>query len=230
MYPEIASLFDGGHTTCLEKGEVLFRNAEPIRFMFLVEDGCVELMRHTRSGTRLALSRVRSGNVLAEASAYAEVYHCDGVSLDRSSVKRVSTNEFQQKLTADASLQYIWAKTLAHELQAVKIAPDLSDLTEMLTLQSIHNLVLGAREKSWAASECVGRLLERTQILAHESERLERFPGAGFLRVRQRSAFSSFSIPNEPPNSALWDLYDGVNPRQPVVVAGLPATSRSENQ
>lgn len=135
MYPEIASLFDGGHTTCLEKGEVLFRNAEPIRFMFLVEDGCVELMRHTRSGTRLALSRVRSGNVLAEASAYAEVYHCDGVSLDRSSVKRVSTNEFQQKLTADASLQYIWAKTLAHELQAARMN------AEMRTLRTVAEKV-----------------------------------------------------------------------------------------
>jgi CRP-like cAMP-binding protein len=93
-----------------------------------VEEGCVELVRHTRSGTRLVLSRVRPGNVLAEASAYAEVYHCDGVSLARSRVKRVSTTEFQQKLASNANLQYVWAKALAHELQAARTNAEVRTL------------------------------------------------------------------------------------------------------
>lgn len=96
--------------------------------MFIVEDGCVELVRHTRSGARLVLSRVRPGYVLAEASAYAEVYHCDGVSQARSRVKRVSTTEFQQKLAANPALQYVWAKALAHELQATRMNAEVRTL------------------------------------------------------------------------------------------------------
>ena len=128
MYPEIVTLFDDAQTTCLAKGQALFRNAEPVRFMFIVEEGCVELVRHARSGTRLVLSRVRPGYVLAEASAYAEAYHCDGVSLARSRVKRVSTTEFQQKLAANANLQYVWAKALAHELQAARMNAEVRTL------------------------------------------------------------------------------------------------------
>ena len=60
MYPEIVTLFDDAQTTCLAKGQALFRNAEPVRFMFIVEEGCVELVRHARSGTRLVLSRALS--------------------------------------------------------------------------------------------------------------------------------------------------------------------------
>ncbi len=128
MYPEIAALFDDAQTTCLAKGQVLFRNAEPVRSMFIVEEGSVELVRHARSGTRLVLSRVRPGYVLAEASAYAKVYHCDGVSLSRSRVKRVSISEFQQKLTSNADLQYVWAKALAHELQAARMNAEVRTL------------------------------------------------------------------------------------------------------
>lgn len=128
MYPEIITLFEDAQTTCLAKDQVLFRNADPVRFMFIVEEGCVELVRHARSGARLVLSRVKPGYVLAEASAYAEVYHCDGVSIGPSRVKRVPTTEFQQKLAANANLQYVWAKSLAHELQAARMNAEMRSL------------------------------------------------------------------------------------------------------
>lgn len=128
MYPQIIALFDDADITCLQKGDVLFRNAEQVKFMFLVEVGCVELVRHSRSGARLILSRVGSGSVLAEASGYAKAYHCDGVSLGPSRVKRIPTTEFQQRLTEDASLQYAWAKALAHELQAARMNAEVRSL------------------------------------------------------------------------------------------------------
>jgi len=96
--------------------------------MYIVEEGCMELVRHTRSGTRLVLSRVRPRYVLAEASAYAETYHCDGVSLGPSRLKRVSITEFQQRLAENTNLQYVWAKTLAHELQAARMNAEIRTL------------------------------------------------------------------------------------------------------
>jgi len=128
MYPEISTLFDDAQTTSLAKGQVLFRNAEPVNFMYIMEEGCVELVRYTQSGTRLVLSSVRPGYVLAEASVYAETYHCDGVSLARSRVRRISTAEFQQKLAANPNLYYVWAKTLAHELQAARMNAEIRTL------------------------------------------------------------------------------------------------------
>ena len=102
---------------------------------------------------------------------------------------------------------------LAHELHAVKVKGDLSDITEKLTLEGIKNLILDARDEGRATSECVDQLLDRTKLLVHEAERLQRFPRAGLLRVRQRMAFGSFSIPDEPSNSRIWDVRDGPKPR-----------------
>ncbi len=128
MNSEIASLFVDGHSTRFEKGDVLFQSGEQTQFMFLVEDGHVELVRHTRSGTRLVFSRVGAGFVLAEASAYAEVYHCDGVSLGQSRAKRISTAVFHQRLASDTSLQYVCAKALAHGLQAARMNAEVRTL------------------------------------------------------------------------------------------------------
>jgi len=98
---------------------------------------------------------------------------------------------------------------LAHELHAVKIKPDLSDLSARLTRDGIDNLVFRARQDGRASFECADTLLDRTALLVREAQRLRHFPRAGCLRVRQRMAFSSFSIPDEPPGSERWNVRNG---------------------
>ena len=102
---------------------------------------------------------------------------------------------------------------LAYELHAEKVRRNLSDLDEKLTLKSIENLVAEARKEHRFTSECVDQLLDRTKLLVNEAERLQRFPRAGLLRVRQRMAFSSFSIPDEPSGSSIWNARDGAKSR-----------------
>jgi len=102
---------------------------------------------------------------------------------------------------------------LAHELHAVKIKPDLSDLSAHLTRDGIDNLVFRARQEARATFECADSLLDRTALLVREAQRLRHFPRAGCLRVRQRMAFSSFSIPDEPPGSERWTLRNGPRSR-----------------
>jgi CRP-like cAMP-binding protein len=128
MYPTIVTLFDDAASSTLEKDELLFRSGEPISFMYLVERGALQLVRHTLSGSRLVLSRVRPSQVLAEASAYSKTYHCDSIALGPSSVKRIPTAVFLQRLTANPDLQHIWAKTLAHELQAARMNAEVRTL------------------------------------------------------------------------------------------------------
>ena len=128
MYPTIAALFDEGVSTYLEKGEVLFRSGTPVKFMFLVKSGGVELIRHTQSGDRLVLSRMTQGSVLAEASAYSKTYHCDGVSIGPSYVKRIQTATFVQSLARDKDLHHLWTANLAHELQAARMNAEIRTL------------------------------------------------------------------------------------------------------
>lgn len=50
MSDQIFALFDAGADRPLQKYEPLFLTGHPVRFMFLVIDGQVDLIRHTQEG------------------------------------------------------------------------------------------------------------------------------------------------------------------------------------
>ncbi|MDZ7573817.1 MAG: Crp/Fnr family transcriptional regulator [Pseudotabrizicola sp.] len=121
MSVELFPLFDGGRTRSLGKDKTLFHTGEPVRSMFLVLQGEVDLIRHTPSGLRVLLFRASTGSVLAEASAYSDVYHCDGVAVGPAQVRFVSVASFRTRLDASAGLASAWAARLAHGLQGARM-------------------------------------------------------------------------------------------------------------
>jgi CRP/FNR family transcriptional regulator, dissimilatory nitrate respiration regulator len=70
MSVDLFPLFEGGSSRSLAKDETPFLTGEPVRSMFLVTEGEVDLVRHTETGFRVLLHRAGPGSVLAEASAY----------------------------------------------------------------------------------------------------------------------------------------------------------------
>ena len=63
----------------LDPGTYLFHQGDPVHFVFVVEDGLVELSRHQQDGALIILQRANSQKILAEASLYSDGYHCDAV-------------------------------------------------------------------------------------------------------------------------------------------------------
>lgn len=72
-------IFDGAPLRALEQGAVLFRREDRVSFMYLVLSGAVALERLMKDGTALTLHIAEAGNAVAEASLFAETYHCDAV-------------------------------------------------------------------------------------------------------------------------------------------------------
>jgi len=106
-------------------------------------------------------------------------------------------------------------KGMAHEIQAMKVAPDMGDLSQRLTARSLDELVTSCQRQRKAMFECADRLHDRTQTLVDAAQFL--WDKSGPCKVRQRSAFSSFSIPDRAANHADWDLRDGPHRRDPAV-------------
>jgi len=97
---------------------------------------------------------------------------------------------------------------LAKPLNALILKGDFSDLEKKVTRSSLDELVDRARIDSEPASEVKDRLRERTQFLVSETQRVYlyakgRFPNHDF-RIRQRAAFTSFSIPDRSPDHPMW--------------------------
>lgn len=70
-------IFDGASIKTFQPGAVLFRREDRVHSMYLVRSGMVALERPLADGTAPTLSVNTAGMALAEASLFAEKYHCD---------------------------------------------------------------------------------------------------------------------------------------------------------
>lgn len=112
----------------LPEGAYLFHRGDPVRSIFVVEAGLVELIRHQRGGAAVVLQRGSARMVLAEASAYSDRYHCDAVADLASSVFEVPKSAFLGVLRADAGFADLWAGHLALEVQSARTRAEILSL------------------------------------------------------------------------------------------------------
>ncbi len=114
-----ASLLAAAKTLSVPARSVLFRVGERPRFVYLVLEGEVRLVRHSRSGQAVILQRVRRGYV-AEASLEASSYHCDGVAAAPSRLLRFPRHAFLARLETDPRFRRAWLRHLASELRRLR--------------------------------------------------------------------------------------------------------------
>lgn len=121
MSDQILNLFDAGANRSLRKDEPLFQTGQPVRFLFLLTEGQVDLVRHTHAGARVLQARAGAGQVLAEASASSDLYHCDGTASESSQVRAIPVATFHARMDSDPALARQWAERLAHGLQHARM-------------------------------------------------------------------------------------------------------------
>jgi len=128
MSEEIQVVFDGGWVKALSAGETLFLSGDPVHSMCLVIEGQIDLVRHTNSGNRILLFEARVGEILAEASAYSQIYHCDGIAAVNSRVSSIPLATFLEKLDQHVLLARLWAAQLARGLQGARMSSAIKSM------------------------------------------------------------------------------------------------------
>ena len=104
----------------LEEGAYLFRQGDDVLSLFLIEDGLVELTRHQRDGRPVVLQRARTRTLIAEASLYSDVYHCDAIARAASTIATISREDVVRLLSGDEIFSRMWAAYLAREVQEAR--------------------------------------------------------------------------------------------------------------
>ncbi|MEM8812475.1 MAG: Crp/Fnr family transcriptional regulator [Pseudomonadota bacterium] len=140
MSDPLSPIFAGARETLLKKGETLFRSGDPVTRMYGVLSGRVDLARVTQNGGDLVFQVAESDAVIAEASAYSDVYHCDAVAIEPSKVRSVLLETFFARLERQPRLQGAWSRHLAQGLQSARF------LAEIRTLHTV-----AARLDAWLA-------------------------------------------------------------------------------
>jgi CRP-like cAMP-binding protein len=131
MQDQIIALFQDARHVALSSGETLFLSGQSINDVFLVRLGRVHLHRHTRHGACLVLQHAGPGTILAEASAYAEHYHCDAVAAEDSVVGALPKARFLDALGDVPMLARAWAGMLARGVQAARLRAEIRSLPKV---------------------------------------------------------------------------------------------------
>ena len=123
-----ATLFSSAEPLALPSGAFLFHARDRVQFVHLIDVGTICLERVQKSGQTTCFQRAKAGDVLAEASVYAQEYHCDARALNDVSFRRVRRDEFRRHLDERPSLANAWAAHLARTVQRTRLNAEIRSL------------------------------------------------------------------------------------------------------
>lgn len=133
---DLPTLEAGSVVRVLAPGELLFRQGDRAAAIYKVESGRLRLIRRTVDDHLLILHTARRGEFFAEASLFAEAYHCDAIAAAPSSVRVYPKQIVKEAMRMDPALAEAFMARLAHQLQ------ELRALMELRNIRSARERVL----------------------------------------------------------------------------------------
>mgnify|MGYP003990011079 FL=1 len=109
----------------LDRNRYLFHQGDPVKTLYVGEEGLIELTRHQSDGSAIVLQRAGNLTVLAEASAYAEIYHCDAIVQLPSIVFQLPMKIFLERIRTDEGFSTFWTSHLAREVQSARYRSEI---------------------------------------------------------------------------------------------------------
>lgn len=143
--------FDGAPVRRLDAGATLFRREEPVVSVFVVRSGKIALERPMKDGSSFTLHVASAGMAIAEASLFADAYHCDAVARSPAAVAALPRATFLSALrrSPDAALGLISAH--AREIQAQRARTEILRMRRVSDRLDAWLDLYGAPEKGgWA--------------------------------------------------------------------------------
>src|SRR3954454_19655573 len=116
-HPLPVSLEAGSVVRILEARELLFHQGDRTAAIYKVESGGLCLIRRTVDDHLVILHTARREEFFAEASLFAETYHCDAVAAAPSRVRVYPKTAVMAALRADPDLAQAFMARLAVQLQ-----------------------------------------------------------------------------------------------------------------
>ena len=129
-----AHCFEGAPVRTLDEGETLFRRSDKVVSAFLVREGKISLRRALQDGGLLTLHTAGSIELVAEASLFADCYHCDAVAEVPTTVSLLCKTELMGYLENSASSGRLSVKAFegtARELQSLRTRIEIMRLRKV---------------------------------------------------------------------------------------------------
>lgn len=116
------------HRTVYDTEQHLFRRDDPVQSMFLIETGCVRLVRTQRGGGGLVLQRAAADSILAEASLFTPAYHCDAIATEPVTATTVVRPAMRRLFLSNPEFAQAWAVHLSGEVRRARRRAEILSL------------------------------------------------------------------------------------------------------
>jgi CRP/FNR family transcriptional regulator, dissimilatory nitrate respiration regulator len=162
----------------LAAGEVLFEQGDRAAAIYKVETGRLRLVRRTVDDHLVILHTARRGEFFAEASLFAEAYHCDAVAAAQSRVRVYPKAIVMDALRTKLALAEAFMARLARQLQELRTRMELRNirsarerLLQYLRLRvDDHSITIEGRLQDIAAEIGISREALYRTLAALEAE------------------------------------------------------------
>lgn len=112
----------------LDAGETLFRSGDPVRFLYVIAEGKLRLLRRGIAGNEVTVHRARAGESFAEASLFAERYHCDALAEISSELLAYPKPAVVRGLTEQPERMLMLLAHFASQIQALRSQAEILNL------------------------------------------------------------------------------------------------------
>ena len=114
----------------LQQGELLFEQGDPATHIFVVQKGCIRLVRYTYDGYAVPIYSAYSGESFAEAAMFSEIYHCNAEALLPSLVLCYPKEKVLEIVHTSPEKSDRFIAILTHQVRSLRA---------LLELRSIHS-------------------------------------------------------------------------------------------
>ena len=133
-----ASIFD---TSKLEKkplkaGDLVFREGDAARAIYVVDEGRIQLIRYTPEGSPAILHTAISGGSFAEAALFSDRYHCHALAAETSVVTAFPKAHVLETLRTNTEKMERYVALLSRQVR------DLRTLLELRSIRSARERIL----------------------------------------------------------------------------------------
>lgn len=114
--------------SAFRKGQYLFRKGDTVNTVFVVQNGEAHLVRRRQDGGLVVLQRATTGSILAEASLFSSVYHCDAIAITHLAVRVFQRRKMKILFESDVTFATAWASHLAEEVRNARLRAEILSL------------------------------------------------------------------------------------------------------
>jgi CRP-like cAMP-binding protein len=115
----------GARAMTFDAGQVIFRQGDVVRWLYVVTEGRVRLSRVLAKGTEIALARTLPDEILAEASVYSPRYHCDGIAEIRTDALRYSMRDVVRTMRENPEAAMAYGAYAAGQLMGLRTISEI---------------------------------------------------------------------------------------------------------